>query len=164
MDAAGLPGHGVVMSTGTVADIRSVAAGVVDPEIPVLTIDDLGILRDVRIEGETAVVAITPTYSGCPAMRQIEDDVIATLRDAGYHSIRVELVYQPPWSTKWISAEGHRKLAEFGIAPPTQLSEVVCPRCGSNQPRTIAQFGSTACKALMVCSSCGEPFDYFKAH
>lgn len=152
------------MGTATVADIRSVIGTVVDPEIPVLTIDDLGILRDVRIEGDTVVVVITPTYSGCPAMRQIEEDVVAALTDAGYESIRVELVYQPPWTTKWISADGHRKLAEFGIAPPTQPSEIVCPRCSSGQPRTIAQFGSTACKALMVCSSCGEPFDYFKAH
>ena len=152
------------MVTSTLSDIRSVVSEVVDPEIPVLTIDDLGILRAVRIEEDTVVVTITPTYSGCPAMGQIEDDIVAALGSAGHDSVRVEMVYQPAWTTDWISADGHRKLAEFGIAPPTEPTQVLCPRCQSGQPRTIAQFGSTACKALMVCSACNEPFDYFKAH
>ncbi len=152
------------MATATIADVRSVVSAVVDPEIPVLTIEDLGILRDVGFEAETVVVTITPTYSGCPAMRQIEDDVVAALTRAGHDLVRVEMVYQPAWTTEWITSEGHRKLADFGIAPPTQPDEVVCPRCRAAHPRTIAQFGATACKALMVCSSCREPFDYFKAH
>lgn len=152
------------MFAATIADIRSIVGAVVDPEIPVLTIDDLGILRDVRVEGERVVVTITPTYSGCPAMGQIESDVIATLARAGHQLVEVEMVYQPAWTTEWITSEGHRKLAEFGIAPPTQPDDVLCPRCRASHPRTIAQFGATACKALMVCSSCGEPFDYFKAH
>lgn len=143
-------------------DLRSVVARVVDPEIPVLTIEDLGILRSVETDGDHVVVTITPTYSGCPAMRQIEDDISAALTRAGVESYEVKVVHNPSWTTDWITGEGHRKLAEFGIAPPTGLSEVLCPRCQSDDPRMVARFGSTACKALMVCSSCGEPFDYFK--
>jgi ring-1,2-phenylacetyl-CoA epoxidase subunit PaaD len=152
------------MATATLEAIRSVAGTVVDPEIPVLTIDDLGILRDVRLEAGTVVVTITPTYSGCPAMGQIEDDLVSALARAGHPRARIETIYHPAWTTDWISPEGHRKLAGFGIAPPTPPGDVQCPRCEADQPRTIAQFGSTACKALMVCSSCGEPFDYFKTH
>ncbi len=143
-------------------DLRSVVARVVDPEIPVLTIEDLGILRSVEIDGDHVVVTITPTYSGCPAMRQIEDDIAAALSREGVHSHEVRVTHNPAWTTDWISEDGHRKLREFGIAPPTGLSEVVCPRCQDDHPEMIARFGSTACKALMVCSSCGEPFDYFK--
>lgn len=143
-------------------DLRLVIAGVVDPEIPVLTIEDLGILRTVEIDDGHVVVTITPTYSGCPAMRQIEDDIILALEREGVESYEVRITHNPPWSTDWMSEEGHRKLARFGIAPPTGLSEVLCPRCETDRPRMVARFGSTACKALMVCSSCGEPFDYFK--
>jgi len=143
-------------------DPRQVVASVVDPEIPVLTIGDLGILRSVEEAGNTIVVTITPTYSGCPAMRQIEDDIASALRRAGVENFEIRVTHNPAWTTDWISEEGHRKLADFGIAPPTALSEVVCPRCRSDHPRMVARFGSTACKAFMVCSSCGEPFDYFK--
>ena len=135
---------------------------VVDPEIPVLTIEDLGVLRSFAIDGDSVEVTITPTYSGCPAMRQIEDDVVAALRKAGAVHVEVATVYSPAWSTDWISEDGKQKLEAFGIAPPGPEPDVVCPRCSSDSPRLIAQFGSTACKALMVCSSCGEPFDYFK--
>lgn len=141
---------------------RRVVATVVDPEIPVLTIEDLGILRSVEQDEDTVIVTITPTYSGCPAMRQIEDDIAAALRKHGLDSFEIRITHNPPWTTDWISEEGHRKLAEFGIAPPTDVSEVLCPQCHSDHPRMVAKFGSTACKALMVCSSCGEPFDYFK--
>lgn len=144
------------------ATVREVVSGVVDPEIPVLTIADLGILRDVAVEDGTVVCTITPTYSGCPAMRQIEDDIRAALERAGHEEVVIRTVYLPAWSTDWISDEGQAKLAEFGIAPPTPEEEILCPRCHSGGPRVIARFGSTACKALMVCSSCGEPFDYFK--
>jgi ring-1,2-phenylacetyl-CoA epoxidase subunit PaaD len=143
-------------------DPRKVVASVVDPEIPVLTIEDLGILRSVEEAGGSVVVTITPTYSGCPAMRQIEDDIASALRRAGIEEIEIRVTHNPAWTTDWISEEGHRKLADFGIAPPTGLSEVVCPRCRADHPRMVARFGSTACKAFMVCSSCGEPFDYFK--
>jgi len=139
-----------------------VVSGVVDPEIPVLTIEDLGVLRDVDVEDGQVVVTITPTYSGCPAMRQMSDDILAALDRAGVDDARVRTIHKPAWSTDWITEEGQQKLAEFGIAPPTGESEVLCPRCQADSPRMVARFGSTACKALMVCSSCGEPFDYFK--
>lgn len=149
-------------ATLTTDHARDIAASVVDPEIPVLTIADLGILRDVDIEDDRVVVTITPTYSGCPAMRQIEDDIVTALADAGFADAEVRTVYQPAWTTDWISEEGRRKLADFGIAPPTAESDVLCPRCAAADPRLVARFGSTACKALMVCSSCREPFDWFK--
>ncbi len=152
------------MTHTAVEAIRDIVARVVDPEIPVLTIDDLGILRDVQFDADEVVVTITPTYSGCPAMRQIEDDIASALTSAGFKSHRVVTTYQPAWTTDWISEEGQRKLAEFGIAPPTAPENVLCPRCQTGSPRLIAQFGSTACKALMVCAGCGEPFDYFKEH
>lgn len=151
-----------MVSRAVVTDYRKVVASVVDPEIPVLTIEDLGILRSVETEGDTVVVTITPTYSGCPAMRQIEDDIAAALRRAGADSHEIIVTHHPPWTTEWITEEGHRKLAEFGIAPPSAPTEVLCPNCQAEKPKMIARFGSTACKALMVCSSCGEPFDYFK--
>ena len=139
---------------------RDVAARVVDPEIPVLTIADLGILRDVRIEGGRVVAIITPTYSGCPAMLQIADDLRSALGAAGFDEADVVTAHDPPWTTDWISPAGIDKLARFGIAPPGV--EVLCPRCRSGSPRVVSRFGSTACKALMACSSCGEPFDHFK--
>ncbi len=152
------------MPTIEATDARQVVARVVDPEIPVLTIDDLGVLRSVEVVGDTVVVTITPTYSGCPAMKQIEDDIVAALHRSGNHDVRVDNVFYPAWTTDWITEEGHRKLADFGIAPPTSPDAVLCPRCASDHPRMVSRFGSTACKALMVCSSCNEPFDYFKAH
>ncbi|HEY4606829.1 MAG TPA: 1,2-phenylacetyl-CoA epoxidase subunit PaaD [Acidimicrobiia bacterium] len=141
---------------------RAVAGGVVDPEIPVLTIADLGILREVRVEGGAVTVTITPTYSGCPAMRQIEADLRKALRVEGFDPVEVRVAQVPTWSTDWITAEGRRKLSSFGIAPPMPLDAAECPRCRSPEPTVISRFGSTACKALMVCSACGEPFDYFK--
>lgn len=152
------------MATKTRSDLHRLVSGVVDPEIPVITIEDLGVLRDVDLVDGQVVVTITPTYSGCPAMRQIEDDIVALLERSGYPDVRVKTVFSPAWTTDWISEEGHRKLADFGIAPPTAPEVVVCPQCQGSQPKLVAQFGSTACKALMVCSSCGEPFDYFKRH
>ena len=143
-------------------DLRGVVASVVDPEIPVLTIEDLGVLRDVTEESGTVCVTITPTYSGCPAMRQIEDDIGSALRRAGVHEFEIRVVHNPPWTTDWISDEGHRKLAEFGIAPPVMPNDVLCPRCESRENRLVARFAGTACQALLVCSSCGEPFKQFK--
>lgn len=148
----------------TITHARKVVARVVDPEIPVLTIDDLGVLRDVEQDGERVVVTITPTYSGCPAMGQIEDDIRRALNRAGFADVDINVVYQPAWTTEWMSDEARSKLEEFGIAPPTAPSDVRCPKCRRGESRLIAQFGSTACKALMVCSACGDPFDYFKEH
>jgi ring-1,2-phenylacetyl-CoA epoxidase subunit PaaD len=139
---------------------REVASRVVDPEIPVLTIADLGILRGVRAERGRVVAIITPTYSGCPAMTQIADDLRSALDAAGFDEAEVELIHDPPWTTDWVTPEGLKKLADFGVAPPR--GEIVCPRCRSGSSRVVSRFGSTACKALMACSSCGEPFDHFK--
>jgi ring-1,2-phenylacetyl-CoA epoxidase subunit PaaD len=149
------------------------AAQVVDPEIPVLSIVDLGVLRAVEVEGESVRVAITPTYSGCPAMRMIELSLEAALRAAGIEKFRIDTVLSPAWTTDWLSDEGRRKLHEFGIAPPAGTASrralfgaeaVSCPRCGSAETERISEFGSTACKALYRCRHCREPFDYFKCH
>lgn len=147
------------------------AAAVVDPEIPVVTVEDLGILRSVTIEDGVAVAKVTPTYSGCPAVLAIELAVEAALREAGFEA-RVERVMSPAWTTDWITAEGRAKLKAYGIAPPENASnsiralfgetEVACPRCGSLETARISEFGSTACKALYRCEACHEPFDYFK--
>jgi ring-1,2-phenylacetyl-CoA epoxidase subunit PaaD len=149
------------------------AARVVDPEIPVLSIVDLGVLREVRVESDIVRVAITPTYSGCPAMRMIEFSLETALRAAGIEKFRIETVLAPAWTTDWLSEEGRRKLREFGIAPPASATSrralfgaaaVACPRCSSADTERISEFGSTACKALYRCRQCREPFDYFKCH
>jgi ring-1,2-phenylacetyl-CoA epoxidase subunit PaaD len=149
------------------------ASRVVDPEIPVLTIADLGVLRAVRVDGDTVEIEITPTYSGCPAMRVIEFEIEAELRRAGVDKFRIATVLAPAWTTDWLSADGRRKLAAFGIAPPTDKTSrralfsadaPRCPRCGSPETQQIAEFGSTSCKALYRCRSCAEPFEYFKCH
>jgi ring-1,2-phenylacetyl-CoA epoxidase subunit PaaD len=163
MDATDVSGSGVVMVRTRVAPY-DVVARVVDPEIPVLTIEDLGVLRSVDEADGRVVVRITPTYSGCPAMRQIEDDIVEALEHAGFDEHRIEVVYKPAWSTDWMSDEARRKLTEFGIAPPGEVADVLCPNCRTGSGEVLALFGSTACKALMVCSSCGEPFDHFKEH
>ena len=148
------------------------AAAVVDPEIPVLTIADLGVLRDVRVGADgTVEVSITPTYSGCPAMTVIALEVELALARAGIDKARVATVLSPAWTTDWMSEEGRRKLAEYGIALPAKragrralfgVETVACPRCGSADTEEISAFGSTACKALRRCRSCREPFDHFK--
>ncbi len=166
-------------SDARAAAIWDIAATVCDPELPVLTIEDLGILRDARVEVadsqdgavETAVVVVTPTYSGCPAMDTIATDVMAALADAGHPHSRVDFVLSPAWTTDWMCRAGKDKLTEYGIAPPTghaaagkvhlQLA-VKCPQCNSLNTRELARFGSTSCKALYQCQSCHEPFDYFK--
>ena len=149
-----------------------VAASVLDPEVPVLTIADLGILRGVDETEDGVVVTITPTYSGCPAMDAIRDDVLSALRSNGFPDAKVRLVLSPAWTTDWMSEAGRRKLVDYGIAPPTGRRPagpvpltlaVRCPRCGSTDTRELSRFGSTACKALWRCRSCAEPFDHFKA-
>jgi ring-1,2-phenylacetyl-CoA epoxidase subunit PaaD len=146
-------------------------ADVPDPELPTVSVVDLGIARDVAYDGEHLVVTITPTYSGCPAMREIEQDVRARLSER-FADVEVRTVLSPPWTTDWITDEGRRKLAGSGIAPPgvRMLPLLVagrpaaCPHCGSAAVEELAGFGSTACKALWRCTSCREPFDYVKAH
>ena len=154
---------------------REVAAAVVDPEVPVLTIDDLGVLREVRLEGGTIVVTLTPTYSGCPAIDQMRDDVLLALTAEGFDDVRVDFTLSPAWTTDWMSEAGKAKLEEYGIAPPTHRAGersgpiplslgVKCPRCGSLRTREVSRFGSTACKSHFECLACLEPFDHFKVH
>lgn len=149
------------------------AARVCDPEVPVLTIEDLGILRDVAVDEGHVTVTITPTYSGCPAMATIRDDVTLALTAGGYDDVEVKMTLAPAWTTDWMSEDGKRKLVAYGIAPPTgtrpsgpirlQLG-VRCPRCGSLDTREVSRFGSTSCKSLYECRACLEPFDHFKVH
>jgi ring-1,2-phenylacetyl-CoA epoxidase subunit PaaD len=154
-----------------------IAATVVDPEVPVLTIADLGVLRSVVVDenasGPRAVVEITPTYSGCPAVDAIRDDIRSVLSSAGYADVDVRTVLSPAWTTDWMSDGGRQKLATYGIAPPTGTRPagpvslglgIRCPQCGSLHTRQLSRFGSTSCKALYVCQRCQEPFDYFKDH
>lgn len=149
----------------------TIAAAVVDPEIPVLTLEDLGVLRGVERRDGRIVVRLTPTYTGCPATLAIQLAVEAALAEAGMPDARVETVLSPPWSTDQISEEGRRKLKDFGIAPPNRAGgpralfgeeTVACPKCGSTATARISEFGSTACKAHWRCKTCAEPFDYFK--
>jgi ring-1,2-phenylacetyl-CoA epoxidase subunit PaaD len=159
--------------TDTIAALRQLLENVCDPEIPILTIRDLGILRNVRLDADAVTVVITPTYSGCPAMHAIADDIKRTLRAAGYAEVRIETQIAPAWTTDWLSERGRAKLLEVGIAPPLgspadkrsltgAVSRVLCPLCRSPETEQISEFGSTACKALYRCRSCLEPFDYFK--
>lgn len=150
-----------------------VAAGVVDPELPVLTIADLGVLREVAINEGRAEVTITPTYSGCPAMNMITLEIELALEREGFRDSKVRTVLSPAWTTDWMSEAGRRKLREYGIAPPQVSSsrralfgveQVACPQCGSMNTEVLSEFGSTSCKALWRCKDCREPFDYFKCH
>lgn len=156
-----------------VSTVYKILEDVVDPEIPVLTIQDLGILRNVEWVDGRLVITITPTYSGCPAMHMIETEIEKTLKNAGYDNVLVKSVLSPAWTTDWMSEEGRKKLEDYGIAPPVHTSadkkvllginkHVGCPRCKSENTEMKSQFGSTACKSLYVCLNCKEPFDYFK--
>ncbi|SFP03321.1 ring-1,2-phenylacetyl-CoA epoxidase subunit PaaD [Bradyrhizobium sp. Ghvi] len=149
------------------------AASVVDPEIPVLTIADLGVLRDVVLDGDRVDVAITPTYSGCPAMNLIALEIELALERAGFRHPKVRTVLSPAWTTDWMSEDGRSKLRAYGIAPPQASGSrralfgeqtVACPQCGSDKTELLSEFGSTSCKGLWRCKTCREPFDYFKCH
>lgn len=170
------------MVTSTKPDLRrarEVAESVTDPELPVLTLADLGVLREVELTGTgSVVVSITPTYSGCPAMREMRADLRNRLHEAGFADVEVRTVLDPPWTTDWITAEGRRKLAEYGVAPPGPAprhdagpvplrlappgEQVRCPQCGSPDTEQVSRFGATACKALRRCHSCHEPFEHIK--
>jgi len=161
------------MPTLTTDHIKQLLSEIPDPEIPAISIIDLGILRDVRWKDGVCKVVITPTYSGCPAMKMIEEHIQEKLHAAGIQHVQVELTYTPAWTTDWISEEAKEKLRAYGIAPPLHSSvdkglllgktkEIACPVCNSKNTELISQFGSTACKALYRCNDCKEPFDYFK--
>jgi ring-1,2-phenylacetyl-CoA epoxidase subunit PaaD len=167
----------MVMAGLSDADLRrrawEVAARVVDPEIPVLTIADLGVLREVNVSDGHVEVAITPTYSGCPAMNMIALEIELALEREGFAKPKICTVLSPAWTTDWMSEDCRRKLKDYGIAPPQPASsrralfgvqEVACPQCGSTNTELLSEFGSTSCKALWRCKSCREPFDYFKCH
>lgn len=153
-----------------------VASRIPDPELPMLTVADLGILRQVDDDGKTVTVTITPTYSGCPAMREISHDVVHRLQQAGFEHVTVRTQLAPAWTSDWITPDGRRKLAEAGIAPPgsargrtgpipltlTAPGSVPCPRCGSRNTTRTAAFSGTACKALHRCNDCREPFEHVK--
>lgn len=165
------------MSAAELERATGIAETVTDPEMPMLTLRDLGVLRDVRAQGDRLVVTITPTYSGCPAMATMRDDLTFRLRQAGFDHIAVNTVLDPAWSSDWITDTGRRKLAESGMSPPGPASrhhgpipltlvmprrKVTCPQCGSANTELTSEFGSTACKALYRCVECREPFDHMK--
>ncbi len=160
-------------------DVMTVLTTVMDPEVPVISVVDLGIIRDASVSRDGAQVrvrvVVTPTYSGCPAMREIEADIRSALLAAGATDVAVDTVYAPAWTTDWIGPEAREKLRAYGIAPPGRAEQgglitltrrrdpVACPFCGSSDTRLQSEFGSTACKAIHVCNSCRQPFDEFKA-
>lgn len=156
--------------------VWSILQTVSDPEVPVLSVTDLGIIRDVKITGDKTEIIITPTYSGCPAMQRIEWDIRTALLQAGYKNIQVTTILSPAWTTDWMTESGKQKLKAFGIAPPNPTQSVCntklfvhqeavqCPRCQSYNTRMVSEFGSTACKSIYQCNNCHEPFDYFKCH
>lgn len=156
-------------ATISIKKIREILEQVTDPEIPVLSITDLGILRDVKINDDEVEVIITPTYTGCPAMDMIAMNIKLALIENGYSNLKITSMLSPAWTTDWMSEEGKRKLKEYGIASPDKkfiiaTDGVECPLCHSANTKLISEFGSTACKALYQCNDCKEPFDYFKCH
>jgi ring-1,2-phenylacetyl-CoA epoxidase subunit PaaD len=167
----------MVTAAESASDLRQraweAASRVVDPEIPVLTVADLGVLREVTLTDGGVEVAITPTYSGCPAMNMIALEIELALEREGFCKPKIRTVLSPAWTTDWMSEDGRRKLKEYGIAPPLPgssrralfgMQAVACPQCGSENTELLSEFGSTSCKALWRCKSCREPFDYFKCH
>jgi ring-1,2-phenylacetyl-CoA epoxidase subunit PaaD len=166
-----------VVTARVTASAWEVAATVVDPELPMLTLADLGVLRDVEVDGDAVVVTITPTYSGDPAMATMRDDLVRRLQEEGYDDVRVKVSLAPAWTTDWITAEGKQALADAGISPPGPAPRrdgpvalhlaptrraVRCPRCASDDVALTSEFGSTACKAMYRCRACLEPFDHVK--
>ena len=153
-------------------DIWNYLEEVTDPEVPVLTIVDLGVVRSVSFSNNEYIITITPTYSGCPAMKVIEEDILSSLNEKGISIVKVVLTLAPAWTTDWLSESGRNKLREYGIAPPVNEVDksvlfaeptiVPCPLCKSRNTKMVSQFGSTACKAHYQCNECLEPFDYFK--
>ena len=168
-----------MITTPAIKNIKTVwdiLSNVTDPEVPVLTITDLGIVREVRMDDEQLEIVITPTYSGCPAMDMITVNIRIALLSHGFNNVKITTVLSPAWTTDWMSEEGKEKLKAYGIAPPNPKQQVCrddlfvpdeaveCPHCQSYHTHRVSEFGSTACKALYQCDDCREPFDYFKCH
>lgn len=163
----------MVMSVHTKEEVFDILNSIPDPEIPVLNIREMGMLRDVHITDKGYEIVLTPTYTGCPAMGMIEDDIKARLRERSVFPVVVKMVNEPAWTTEWMSDQAKEKLRQYGIAPPVKLvcsnlkfeqNNIPCPRCESKNTVMLSRFGSTACKALYKCSDCKEPFEYFKCH
>lgn len=156
-------------------DVLKILSTVMDPEVPVISVVELGIIREIVIDGAAVRVTVTPTYSGCPAMREIEHDIVTALEMNGILGATIVTAYSPPWTTDWIGPEAREKLRAYGIAPPSRAEQsglitltrrrdpVRCPFCGSGDTALRSEFGSTACKAIHACNSCTQPFDEFKA-
>jgi len=172
----------VTVTTGKAAATRDalleLLSSIKDPELPVVDIVELGIVRDISVEGDSVQVDVTPTYSGCPAMQVIEQDIVQALEADGFRKVKVRYVFSPPWTSDWLTERTKMKLREFGIAPPTAVEDlgaeqlvalrrsrttIECPYCGSSNTDEKSEFGSTACKAIHYCNSCQQPFDYFKS-
>ena len=163
-------------TTISIESIKQVLETVTDPEVPVLSILDLGIVRDVKMQSGKIMITITPTYTGCPAMDVIRMNIRMTLLENGFTDIEIKTVLSPAWTTDWMTEQGKQKLKAYGIAPPNVKQQVCtpglfqeeeavqCPHCNSYNTQIISRFGSTACKALYKCNDCNEPFDYFKCH
>jgi ring-1,2-phenylacetyl-CoA epoxidase subunit PaaD len=159
-------------NTASIDDVWSWLAEVLDPEVPVVSVVDLGMIRDVALSGDTAQISVAPTYSGCPATEVIEQNIESHLRGKGLKVVSIRRELSPPWTTDWITDEGRQKLLAYGIAPPQgsagkprlhgSAMPIACPRCASNDTTLVSEFGSTACKAAYKCCECLEPFEYFK--
>ncbi|MCB0339520.1 MAG: phenylacetate-CoA oxygenase subunit PaaJ [Bdellovibrionales bacterium] len=152
-------------------EVYAILDSIKDPEIPSVSIEELGILRDVKVSGDSVTITITPTYSGCPAMDMISKEVVEALTNSGFPNVEIRRVLSPAWTTDWISESGKLKLKEAGIAPPGKATDplvsispkpIPCPRCDSTKTRLTSQFGPTACKALHFCDGCHQPFEHFK--
>lgn len=166
----------VTIEAGRLEHAWAIASTVTDPELPMLTLADLGVLREIQLAADGAiVVAITPTYSGCPAMAAMRDDLARELQQAGFEDVRVKVQLSPAWTTDWITEAGRKALSDNGISPPGEAPRgpialnlaptrrvIRCPQCGSRDTEVTSEFGSTACKALYRCRACGEPFDHIK--
>lgn len=159
----------VEMNNHTIESVKEILSTVMDPEIPVLSVMEMGIVRKIEIDGDAVTVTITPTYSGCPAMHMIEENIRTTLERNGFSVAQVKTTFLPAWTTDWISETARQKLKEYGIAPPVPQSEVLriempvsCPYCNSTDTQIKSEFGSTACKSYYFCNACFQPFEYFK--
>ena len=148
------------MQNGSTEHIWTLLNTVPDPEIPVISVVELGVIRDVSFTNKYYNISITPTYSGCPAVKTFTDDIKSCLKENGIHNFKIQLIYSPAWTTNWMTDETKEKLKKYGIAPPSKI--VICPQCNSKQVILISEFGSTACKAMYKCSNCLEPFEFFK--
>jgi ring-1,2-phenylacetyl-CoA epoxidase subunit PaaD len=165
----------MTLAASHITHLKSQISAIPDPEVPVITIADLGILREVKEENGKIIVTITPTYSGCPAMKAIENEITEVFKKNSVSNFEIKYTFSPAWTTDWLNENAREKLRNYGIAPPEKTTSdksvllvhtktKLCPRCNSSNTEMISAFGSTACKALYRCKNCGEPFDYFKCH